>query len=164
MLKNVCQVTGRYALDSSKMISEQLFLLIPVLYNQIIRPIEGALRAKISPLQFYALMALNREGCMTMSALSAHCGVSKQQSTRLINSLVEIGLVERQPCKEDRRLIFICLSAYGKSRMDKLRMVVCRGIEERLSVLTQDEQEDMLLSLETVWKMTRKLEKEGNPK
>ena len=64
-------------MDSSKMISEQLFLLIPMLYNQIIRPIEGALRAKISPLQFYALMALKREGCMTMSALSAHCGVSK---------------------------------------------------------------------------------------
>ncbi len=57
-------------MDSSKMISEQLFLLIPMLYNQIIRPIEGALRAKISPLQFYALMALKREGCMTMSALS----------------------------------------------------------------------------------------------
>ena len=53
-------------MDSSKMISEQLFLLIPMLYNQIIRPIEGALRAKISPLQFYALMALKREGCMTM--------------------------------------------------------------------------------------------------
>ena len=51
-------------MDSSKMISEQLFLLIPMLYNQIIRPIEGALRAKISPLQFYALMALKREGCM----------------------------------------------------------------------------------------------------
>lgn len=48
-------------MDSSKMISEQLFLLIPMLYNQIIRPIEGALRAKISPLQFYALMALKRE-------------------------------------------------------------------------------------------------------
>ena len=47
-------------MDSSKMISEQLFLLIPMLYNQIIRPIEGALRAKISPLQFYALMALKR--------------------------------------------------------------------------------------------------------
>ena len=74
------------------MISEQLFLLIPMLYNQIIRPIEGALRAKISPLQFYALMALKREGCMTMSALSAHCGVSKQQSTRLINSLADTGL------------------------------------------------------------------------
>ena len=58
-------------MDSSKMISEQLFLLIPMLYNQIIRPIEGALRAKISPLQFYALMALKREGCMTMSALSS---------------------------------------------------------------------------------------------
>ena len=82
-----------------------------MLYNQIIRPIEGALRAKISPLQFYALMALKREGCMTMSALSAHCGVSKQQSTRLINSLADTGLVERRPCKQDRRLIFICLSA-----------------------------------------------------
>ena len=89
-------------MDSSKMISEQLFLLIPMLYNQIIRPIEGALRAKISPLQFYALMALKREGCMTMSALSAHCGVSKQQSTRLINSLADTGLVERRPCKQDR--------------------------------------------------------------
>ena len=139
-------------MDSSKMISEQLFLLIPMLYNQIIRPIEGALRAKISPLQFYALMALKREGCMTMSALSAHCGVSKQQSTRLINSLADTGLVERRPCKQDRRLIFICLSAYG------------RGIEEHLSILTQGEQKELLFSLETVWKMICKLEKEGNPK
>ena len=142
-------------MDSSKMISEQLFLLIPMLYNQIIRPIEGALRAKISPLQFYALMALKREGCMTMSALSAHCGVS---------SLADTGLVERRPCKQDRRLIFICLSAYGEAQMDKLRAVVCRGIEEHLSILTQGEQKELLFSLETVWKMICKLEKEGNPK
>ena len=151
-------------MDSSKMISEQLFLLIPMLYNQIIRPIEGALRAKISPLQFYALMALKREGCMTMSALSAHCGVSKQQSTRLINSLADTGLVERRPCKQDRRLIFICLSAYGEAQMDKLRTAVCRGIEDHLSILTQGEQKELLFSLETVWKMICKLEKEGNPK
>lgn len=151
-------------MDSSKMISEQLFLLIPMLYNQIIRPIEGALRAKISPLQFYALMALKREGCMTMSALSAHCGVSKQQSTRLINSLADTGLVERRPCKQDRRLIFICLSAYGEAQMDKLRAAVCRGIEEHLSILTQGEQKELLFSLETVWKMICKLKKEGNPK
>ena len=45
-------------MNSSRDISEHLFLLIPMLYNQIIRPLEGALRAKISPLQFYALMAL----------------------------------------------------------------------------------------------------------
>ena len=143
-------------MDSSKMISEQLFLLIPMLYNQIIRPIEGALRAKISPLQFYALMALKREGCMTMSALSAHCGVSKQQSTRLINSLADTGLVERRPCKQDRRLIFICLSAYGEAQMDKLRAAVCRGIEDHLSILTQGEQKELLFSLETVWKIRKR--------
>ena len=82
-------------MDSSKMISEQLFLLIPMLYNQIIRPIEGALRAKISPLQFYALMALKREGCMTMSALSAHCGVSKQQSTCLLYTSIPVIVYRR---------------------------------------------------------------------
>lgn len=101
---------------------------------------------------------------MTMSALSAHCGVSKQQSTRLINSLVEIGFVERRPSSQDRRLIFIGLSAFGEAQMDKLRMAVCQGIEERLSSLTQREQKDMLLSLETVWNIMGKLEKEGNPK
>lgn len=150
-------------MNSSKNISEHLFLLIPMLYNQIIRPLEGALRTKISPLQFYALMALKREGCMTMSALSNQCGVSKQQSTRLINSLVETGLVERRPCKQDRRLIFICLSTYGEEQLGKLRDTTCLAIQERLGVLSPQEQETMLLSLETVWKIVNKLQKEGNP-
>ena len=150
-------------MDSSKMISEQLFLLIPMLYNQIIRPIEGALRAKISPLQFYALMALKREGCMTMSALSAHCGVSKQQSTRLINSLADTGLVERRPCKQDRRLIFICLSAYGEAQMDKLRAAVCWELKS-ISPFSPRRTEGAAVFLETVWKMICKLGKEGNPK
>lgn len=48
--------------------------------------------------------------------------------------------------------------------MDKLRAAVCRGIEEHLSILTQGEQKELLFSLETVWKMICKLEKEGNPK
>ena len=59
---------------------------------------------------------------------------------------------------------FICLSAYGEAQMDKLRAAVCRGIEEHLSILTQGEQKELLFSLETVWKMICKLEKEGNPK
>ena len=151
-------------MDSSKKNSEQLFLLIPMLNNQVIRPMEGALRTKISPLQFYALMALKREGCISMSALSGRCGVSKQQSTRLINSLVDLRLVERRPCKQDRRLIFICLSPYGEEQMDKLRLIICRAIEDRLHILSSQEQEDMLFSLETVWKMICKLEKEGNPR
>ena len=46
--------------------------------------------------------------------------------------------------------------------MDKLRAAVCRGIEEHLSILTQGEQKELLFSLETVWKMICKLEKEGN--
>lgn len=150
-------------MNSSKNISEHLFLLIPMLYNQIIRPLEGALRTKISPLQFYALMALKREGCMTMSALSSQCGVSKQQSTRLINSLAETGLVERRPCRQDRRLIFICLSPYGEELLERLRLTACRAIEERLGVLNSSEQESMLLSLETIWKLMDKLQKEGNP-
>ena len=150
-------------MNSSKNISEHLFLLIPTLYNQVIRPLEGALRTKISPLQFYALMALKREGCMTMSALSCQCGVSKQQSTRLINSLAETGLVERLPCRQDRRLIFICLSPYGEELLETLRLTACRAMEDRLDVLSPPEQESMLLSLETIGKLVNKLQKEGNP-
>ena len=100
---------------------------------------------------------------MTMSALSSQCGVSKQQSTRLINSLAETGLVERRPCKQDRRLIFICLSPFGKELLEKLRFTTCQAIEERLGVLSPPEQESMLLSLETIWKLVNKLQKKGDP-
>ena len=60
---------------------------------------------------------------MTMSRpFRSTAAISKQaKATRLINSLADTGLVERRPCKQDRRLIFICLSAYGEAQMDKLR-------------------------------------------
>ena len=47
--------------------------------------------------------------------------------------------------------------------MERLRLTACRAIEERLGVLNSSEQESMLLSLETIWKLMDKLQKEGNP-
>ena len=132
-----------------------------MLYNQIIRPLEGALRAKISPLQFYALMALKQEGLYDHVRPFGQCGVSKQQSTRLINSLAEPAW-GTPALQADRRLIFICLSPYGKNFLERLRLTACRAIEERLGVLNSSEQESMLLSLETIGSSWTNC-KEGNP-
>ncbi|WP_067819792.1 MarR family winged helix-turn-helix transcriptional regulator [Nocardia inohanensis] len=71
--------------------------------------------AQISLTQLSALATLNREGSMTPGALAAKERVQPPSMTRVIASLSEMSLVERNPHPTDGRQIIVSLSDAGRA-------------------------------------------------
>ncbi|MFJ4656697.1 MarR family winged helix-turn-helix transcriptional regulator [Nocardia sp. NPDC088792] len=71
--------------------------------------------AQISLTQLSALATLNREGAMTPGALAAKERVQPPSMTRVIASLSELELVERNPHPTDGRQIIVSLSEAGRA-------------------------------------------------
>ncbi|WP_405488695.1 MarR family winged helix-turn-helix transcriptional regulator [Nocardia sp. NBC_00511] len=71
--------------------------------------------AQISLTQLSALATLNREGAMTPGTLAAKERVQPPSMTRVIASLSELDLVERNPHPTDGRQIIVSLSPAGRA-------------------------------------------------
>lgn len=69
--------------------------------------------AKVSLTQLSALATLARDGAMTPGSLAARERVQPPSMTRVIASLVDLGLVERAPHPTDGRQIIVTLSESG---------------------------------------------------
>ncbi|WP_070379489.1 MarR family winged helix-turn-helix transcriptional regulator [Rhodococcus sp. WMMA185] len=71
--------------------------------------------AQVSLTQLSALATLSREGAMTPGSLAAKEKVQPPSMTRVIASLVELGLVERAPHPTDGRQIIVTLTDSGRA-------------------------------------------------
>ncbi|WP_072687155.1 MarR family winged helix-turn-helix transcriptional regulator [Rhodococcus marinonascens] len=69
--------------------------------------------AQVSLTQLSALATLSRDGAMTPGILAAKEKVQPPSMTRVIASLVELGLVERAPHPTDGRQIIVTLTDSG---------------------------------------------------
>ncbi|MCX4093311.1 MarR family winged helix-turn-helix transcriptional regulator [Nocardia sp. alder85J] len=74
--------------------------------------------AQISLTQLSALATLNRDGAMTPGALAARERVQPPSMTRVIASLAELKLVQREPHPTDGRQIIVSLSEAGRALID----------------------------------------------
>lgn len=68
----------------------------------------------ISVSQCYTLEMLGEHGISSMQALAKHLHLAVSTVTRLIDSMVDKGLVERRSSARDRRICQVQLTARGK--------------------------------------------------
>lgn len=106
------------------------------------------------PVTFYdVLLHLNEapERRLPMHELARRVLLSKSGLTRLVDRMATEGYVEREPCGEDRRVVYARLTDPGRERLVGAAPVHLRGIEEHFgSRLTDDEAETLRVLLERV--------------
>lgn len=56
---------------------------------------------------------------LTMSELACQLGLTSGGATRLVDRVVEAGLVERNACPSDRRVQWVVLTAAGEQKLDE---------------------------------------------
>ncbi|MBF6171648.1 MarR family winged helix-turn-helix transcriptional regulator [Nocardia blacklockiae] len=95
--------------------------------------------AQISLTQLSALATLNREGAMTPGALAAKERVQPPSMTRVIASLAELQLVERNPHPTDGRQIIVSLSDAGRALIQDENNAREAWMTEQLSGLTPEQ-------------------------
>ncbi|WP_454194985.1 MarR family winged helix-turn-helix transcriptional regulator [Nocardia sp. Marseille-Q1738] len=95
--------------------------------------------SQISLTQLSALATLAREGAMTPGALAAKERVQPPSMTRVIASLTDLDLVERNPHPTDGRQIIVSLSPAGRALIADETSAREAWMTEQLSALTEDQ-------------------------
>ena len=72
------------------------------------------------------------ENRLTMSRLSADVALTTGGVTRLVDRMVEAGLVARQNCPSDRRSIYVVLTPEGQAVLDRAIAAHIDGIDRHL--------------------------------
>src|SRR5688500_16042557 len=88
---------------------------------------------------------------LRMQELSASVLLSKSGLSRLVDRMVEAGLVRRERCEDDRRGWFAVLTDQGRRTLRRAAPVHLRGIEEHFTgYLEPEEVEAMTAALKRV--------------
>ena len=95
---------------------------------------------------YWALMILSRGGT-DASQLIAEMGVSKQAVSKLVDTLVTLGFVDRKPNTSDRRRTDLRLSAKGRQAADVIGEAVRTTEETLVSELGANRYEDLVRML-----------------
>lgn len=102
----------------------------------------------LSIVQLHALSFLKRQKSAQMSEIAEYFNIELPSATSLLNKLVALQLVERQPDEKDRRLVRIILTEAGSRLLDQAMEEKLSHIDHMLSFLTDKEQHELLRLLE----------------
>ncbi|BCI84070.1 putative HTH-type transcriptional regulator [Mycolicibacterium sp. TY66] len=90
----------------------------------------------VSLTQLSALATLAKDGPMTPGALATRERVRPPSMTRVIASLVELGLVERSSHPDDRRQVLVAVSPAGEELFEAERRAGMEWLQGRLEKLS----------------------------
>jgi len=123
----------------------------------VVRVLDAELQAAHNlPLTWYdVLLELNAapEKQLTMSQLGKVAVVSRSRVSRVVDELVQAGLVERVPNPADRRSAFARITPAGRARLRAAAPTYLAGIERHFTRhLTEREAATIATALEKVLK------------
>jgi DNA-binding MarR family transcriptional regulator len=100
---------------------------------------------------FEVLLRISRSGGqMKMADISNQVVITTGGITKLIDRLIEQGYIKRQPCQEDRRIVWACITDKGTKAFKEALASHNASLRKHMSGLTETE-------IETVSKIMNKL-------
>jgi DNA-binding MarR family transcriptional regulator len=95
--------------------------------------------AGITPSQLSALATTVTEGRVTLSRLAEAERVQPPSITRVVDGLVQEGLVTRTPSDEDRRVAWVAPTDAGRALIEQVRRQRDAYLAQRLRTLSSDD-------------------------
>ena len=82
-------------------------------------------RCGLTHTEFEVMLRISRAdgGQLSMSSLAQQVALSTGGITRLLDRMIEAGLVQRVPCPTDRRVAFAALTASGQTMLNEALQV-----------------------------------------
>lgn len=71
-------------------------------------------RTTVAGSELWALVTLSESDCMTIGDLAARMYVHISTLSLLIDRLARAGLVKRDRCRSDRRVVYVCITPQGR--------------------------------------------------
>lgn len=141
-------------------VTQEMLHLFPLLEGKIIRVGFRSMERdwNVAPHHFMILKMLNHSGPMPVSEVGGSHDIPKSHMTYLVDRLVEMGLVERQPDTKDRRVVKVSLTVEGEHTLAGCEAVLRENAHQRLSSLTEDDLKQLSESLKKVREIVAKVQ------
>jgi len=135
-------------------VAERLFDLIPAISSSILKDhnIE-----EISRQQFELLIKVNINNGKPMSYYSNQLKISKPALTCISEKLIDIGFLERGASYEDRRIVTLNITNEGKDFLTCKKKKIIDSIQNKLSVLSEEETNKLQECIEEILRIIRKI-------
>lgn len=127
-------------------IVKQFMVMTPGFKRSMMAPPDMAGRPKLTSLEHMALLVLAAPGesSMTMNRLASLMGISKQQTTKIADGLVELQFIERYTNPDNRREVLVEPSATGREYLKKLVDYRLAHLAEKVSAYDSADLERVL--------------------
>ena len=80
---------------------------------------EGLRDSHLTRSQLYLMLVLLQRPLLNMTQLARSIAVSKEQASRAVSSLVDLGYVERMESPNNRRLVLVQLTERGRAMLEE---------------------------------------------
>src|SRR5688572_24962600 len=126
------QVSDVKQLNARELAAWRGFLRVHAsLVRDLDRELEEAHGLPLSHYEVLLHLANAPDERMRMSDLASSVLLSQSGVTRLVDRLVRAGHVVRQPCPEDRRVLYAQLTVAGRTRLSEARPTHLAGVRTR---------------------------------
>lgn len=128
--------------------------------RSVISALHKGLRKQMYSVNTYSMTEMGtignlmRESSVLPSRLAALANVKTQSMSQILKKMEEQGVVKRTPSKEDKRMVYISLTAFGKKLVEKTRYdrdEWLKGMIEKS--LTEKEKEILIKALPVLNKL-----------
>ena len=131
--------------------TNQPFLLLMQTSNAIQERIRDEMfKHKLSITEFSVLEVLFYQGKQTIQQIGNRTLISSGSMTYVIDKLEQKGILKRNDCREDRRVIHITLTAEGMKMMENIMPQYKDMVDSFFGVLTGEESQLLVNSLKKV--------------
>ncbi len=124
--------------DDISLLMSNVLELMPMLNKRFLREDELFKAENLYPSHIQILLLLTHNKQMTMSEISREIHVINSNLTPLVDKLIKLGYLKRQPSKKDRRVVHISLTASGKRQVEKHKTYVEGMLSEKLESLSDE--------------------------
>ena len=128
-------------------LANDLIAVFTLFHKHIMQIASRSVDAGMSRTDFELLFLLNDTGSLPMSTIGEKLYISKPYVTALVEKLTSQGLLERHPSNNDRRVINIMLSEKGIEHLRDHKKLLSKNIQAKLSILSEEEIEELSVSL-----------------
>jgi MarR family transcriptional regulator, multiple antibiotic resistance protein MarR len=97
----------------------------------------------LNAMQYAVLKQLGEGSARTAADLCRYMYYDTGSMTRVLDRLEEKGLLTRERCREDRRVVFLKVAPAGRAQLPRLRAVGSRVLEGHLHGFNAGEVEDL---------------------
>jgi DNA-binding MarR family transcriptional regulator len=137
--------------DIIENVSKDILSIPPLVFravrNKITKNIISDFDLDITPHHFEIIRLLADNGTMHSSEIGEKLQIGKAQMTQLINRMVSLGIVERMIDETDRRTYNITLKKEAIKLLNEHKHTTFLAVEEIMSGLSDEELENLSVSL-----------------